>query len=682
MVHEGSSNWAVVPDQRGSGAIEWWLIADDSEAERRGREVVKAFFGPASTRNPAGGFDAENSSERVRSVSKRMRVHFEGDRVSFLAALELMTSVRASAPDLDREARDPLGFLIRDFYLALDRGDADASDELLSRIDGTGRIGSENLRFLRVDRLALLGRWRELGALPWFTDLARARRPVRISEHLLEALWRDNFDEAGVAASPEAALSAFDTAEIAARFGALLQCIDVPSTAPGRRVTALHARLAGDGARVDRIIAGAPAEERVLLERLTGRVAAALPLPPQSALDVARDMFEGGGYDGVISIAETEQSPPLVAMAVRAAFEQNDPRLAVRVVPLVDAVAPGALPTSPGFARMVAGVRRLASDACSSWAEWLARIARQEKWSEAAEVARNLSPKWDIGELGQPSVADSAAGHLLAGSEGTNRRELRAVFDLLCQVASQVAVNPAAHRLVDAVLLVLATDENPSALVRAAFFDLLMDVLATGPSSGRYQDMLSTTESLWSTARSREAIPWVLDVLDGLASQPSPAVGARQALMSSVVRSVHDFASRLTKDERVLFGILGRECNVPVTFPPSEPALDEQSSDVWKRLNGKLIGVYSLIEGLGSRLAGRLATLCDGFEVQGNSDTVGTAALRVLAAKADYLLVDAKHAAHAATKAIDEERPRDHQLFPTGGGMSSFITRLREELEH
>ena len=67
--------------------------------------------------------------------------------------------------------------------------------------------------------------------------------------------------------------------------------------------------------------------------------------------------------------------------------------------------------------------------------------------------------------------------------------------------------------------------------------------------------------------------------------------------------------------------------------------------------------------------------------IETNADTVATAGLRSLAASADFLVVDTRHAAHAATMAFDEVRPRDRQLFSNGRGLSSFIERLRNELE-
>ncbi len=676
IVDDSSSKWAVVPTDARGRAVQWWLVADDNESERRGREVVNAFFGPAIV--SILPHEAAPSRPLLGNV---LRLKVQDNLAGFLAALELMTSVRASVPSLRREAPDPIGFLLRDFYLALDRRDDHASDELLSRIAGTGLVASENLRFLRVDRLARLERWRELGDLPWFDDLARARRPMRISEHLLEAMWILNFDDAAVATDPQRASQAFERAELGTKYAVLLRSIDVPLSAPGRRLALLFAHLSGDASRVDRIINAASMEERGLLDRLAGREREAPVSIKRSTVDTARDMFEDGLYEDVIALAEVEQAPALVSIAVRAAFELNDPRLAKRVVQLIAAFDPVELPNSPGFARILAAVRRLADNSCASWSEWLNRVASDEKWLDAAEIARDLSGTWDINELASSSTAKSAADRLLVGFEGVNRREVRAVFDLLCQVAGKLVSRPAGDRFVDAVLLVLASDENPSVLVRTAFFDLLMEALANGPSGDRYKDMLATTQSLWTRVRSREATPWILDVLDGLAAHPSSNEDARRTLVATIVSSSYDFAPRLTRDERVLFEAIGRECGVAVALPPIEAPPTTQSADLWQNLNGKLIGIYSLIDGMGSRLANRLAVLCSKVRVEQNSDTVATAALRALAVNADFLIVDTKHATHAATIAIDAVRSRDRQLFPAGGGISSFIARLREELE-
>src|SRR5436190_24084723 len=111
-----------------------------------------------------------------------------------------------------------IGFFLDDFHLELFSGHPDSSERLLQRLEATGLLAGENLRFLRVERLATLSRWHELGSLPWFADLARARRPRHVTEYLLEALWRREFDDAEVIAEAGAALRLFRERDLGTQF--------------------------------------------------------------------------------------------------------------------------------------------------------------------------------------------------------------------------------------------------------------------------------------------------------------------------------------------------------------------------------------------------------------------------------------------------------------------------------
>lgn len=672
------SAWAVRPIASGAGCT-WWLIADDSEGERRGREVITAFFGPglvARVARPPGS----DVPAVLAGHPRTLMLERVGELDAFVTALELMTSVCSSAPELHRDLPDPVSYLLRDFYLAIDQRDSRLSDQLLSRIENTGLVGSENLRFLRVERLAGLGYWSELAGIAWFEDLARARRPLRITEHLLQAVWRSEFDESAIAANPGAAASQFDSAEVVERFGSLIRALDVPDSALGRRLAALFAHRTGDAARVERILAGAPDEEHAFLEVLCGRSAPAVPADVRTPLDRARDLFEDGDYDSVVSLAEADVTPVMTALAVRAAFELNDPRLAQRAARLCEEVGRAALPTAPGFKRIHEAVLRLAENLCGDWLEWLGRVAVEERWSDAAEVARDLSPGWDTEVLESTQGATTAADALLRAADGVNGREVRACLDLLCSTARTLAPRPAADAFVDAVLLALSSDKNPSVLVRSAFFELFVVVLDSGPTSVRYRDLLATTEALWQRVRGRDAVPWLLDTLDVLAARPSPEAAARSALVTEIVRTLWDFADRMPLDERRFLEDIAAECDTPVSLPPIM-AGESAGSDVWAGLSGKLIGLYSLLDGVGERFRTRLARLARDVRIIHNSDTVATDALRTLASTADYLIVDTRHASHSATAAIDGERSRSRQLFPSGGGLSSFIARLRDALE-
>ena len=673
-----SSRWAIIPVVDGA-EVRWDFVADDNESERRGREIVSAFFGPSATMVNNGRQDPHT----LGTHSHQVPLAATGDLGRFVETLELMVSVRSDEPDLRRDVSDPISFLLRDFYLALDKTDSDSSGEILSRIEATGLFNSENLRFLRVERLGRLGYWQELSDLPWFADLACTRRPRRISEHMLESVWRASFDEAAFGADPNVAAERFIELDLEEAYGRLLQSVDVPRTVSGRRLVCLSANIAGNSARVERVLASAPAGELPVLRRLAGTISIASYSQVDDGLSVekrAREHLDQGEFFEVIALAETESDPTFAALAVHAAYELNDPNSCSLAMEAVGKVGASAMPETRQFQTILGEVERVAANRCNGWKDWLSRIAVDEPWVGASDVAREQSPQWDINDLLAATAADIAANALHQASEGVNRQELRAALDLLCGLVGKIVDRPVADPLVDAVLLVLALDDNPSAPVRDAFFRLATNVLHSGPPVPRYQDLVAIAQDLWQRVSARETVVWALDLADAFAAAPSPDHGVRREFIVAVGNKVMPFASRLALDERRSIETLAAECGTRVVLPPLDAAPEATQKDIWNQLAGLSVGLYSLLEGAGDRFEKRLRDLCREVEVTHNADKVATDALKTMAKSVNFLIVDTRHASHAATAAVNAVRPKSLQLFPNGGGISSFIAVLREAL--
>jgi hypothetical protein len=613
-----------------------------------------------------------------------IQVQQVGTTIEFIEALELMVSVRADEPVLRRDIGENISFLLRDFHLAVASGDPDTSERLLERLEATALLSRDNVRFLRVERLAKLGRWRELRLLPWFGELARARRPRNITEYLLEALWRSEFDDPVLFTESGAAIRRFEERELGERFRSLIDSIPVPTSPGGRRLAWMSAVLAQNDARRELLLAGVDSPEQTVFSQLAGLAHAEarerIALPPAAQ---ARSLLDDGDFLGAIEVAEANPGDPtLVAIAVRAAFELANMELAVRACALADGVGPTGLPSTPGFARVLQEVRRIAARSCDGWSSWLGRVAGPASWPEAAETARELAEQWNPAEFRDAPTSDLSANHLLSASEGRNAAQLRGSLDVICDLASELVESPAASSLVDAVLLVLAEQQNPSAAVRGAFFGLCADILGAGPSTNRYVDLVNTAVQLWQRVQSRDATSWALDMADLFAATPCPDSAARLGFLSALAVGISSFADRLAFDERSVLQALARECGTEVSLPhPRTDLPGGEAPSIWLRLTNKSVGLYTLLSGVGERFVRRIQELNPAAKVDHNSDLVATQALRTLALSADFLVVDTRHAAHAATGAIDELRPRDRQLFPAGGGISSFIGAVRTALE-
>lgn len=106
-----------------------------------------------------------------------------------------------------------------------------------------------------------------------------------------------------------------------------------------------------------------------------------------------------------------------------------------------------------------------------------------------------------------------------------------------------------------------------------------------------------------------------------------------------------------------------------------------EDAPVWSKLDGTVVGLYSLLSQAVPRFSDRLRALCTPKEIVGNTDTTATGALLNLAERADHMVVDTWHAAHQATGAIDSVRPRSRQILPRQRGVTGFLRALQNSLE-
>jgi hypothetical protein len=90
------------------------------------------------------------------------------------------------------------------------------------------------------------------------------------------------------------------------------------------------------------------------------------------------------------------------------------------------------------------------------------------------------------------------------------------------------------------------------------------------------------------------------------------------------------------------------------------------------------VGIYTLAEGVGERVARMLHEEYPDADVRVNHDTVSTPQLRELARRADIFVVCWLSAKHAATDAISQERSRDQvTIYAPGKGSSSILREIR-----
>lgn len=675
---EGNSGWLVLPLDRTPQAF--YLLSEDREGQRRGREVLEAFLGPTASVNSVVPDPTVHQTDRLlelaglRHISQVHRQ--DGTPGELLARIEDAIATQQGKDARQRPVRPSHVDLLRDLRLALLQRNGRLADRLLEDIRLTGRLSAENLRFLTIEILGRLERWRELHDLPHLPELLRSRRPRVVNEILLEMVWHTEISDAiNAGRSPQ---DVFEAIDLGSHYGSLISAVDVPSTTAGRGVGLIAALVLGDQDRVRRIVLAATDDmERDRLNRLIaleegldeGRSAGITEVP-----DNIRDLFEEGRYGAFIRAFLDAPTPDLADLAIQATLDSEDLSHASDVLGAVKEFnADGRLQRSRRLLRDLEDLDRLVNGSCADWREWSERLARDIRWPDAANVARAQSDQWDDVSSLSGEAAAVASTALLEAWTGVNQDQIVASLDVLCRVAADEAGTGGSNEFCDAVLLLLAEQTNLSTPVRDTYLLLLERILDSGPAESRYREAADLTLKLWDQVAATSSVDWGIALIDAFLNAPAPNPHLRMPVITAILNKSQTYQRRLSIRQRTELAALGTECGVPVAIPDRQA--DEPESP-WHGLDGKTIGLYSLMPGAAESLQRRLAMLCRPRSVESNSDTVATAALKSLAVRADVLVVDTWHAAHAATNAIDSVRPRDRQIFPAGRGVSAFLQAL------
>jgi len=109
--------------------------------------------------------------------------------------LRRMQKVASRRPHRDWHIYKPVGRLLAEFSVALAAGEVSASADLLDQLATAGNLSGQNIAYLRLGRLARLGRHTELLALPDLADIAASNPPVPVTDAILTALFNTYLEE-------------------------------------------------------------------------------------------------------------------------------------------------------------------------------------------------------------------------------------------------------------------------------------------------------------------------------------------------------------------------------------------------------------------------------------------------------------------------------------------------------
>lgn len=612
-------------------------------------------------------------------------------------ALERMCRVwklRPKQPSFEYRTTDAL---LREFFTALTNDNQAASRHWLKVISHSGRLSTENLRFLEIERLGEHGLWEDLAHHPHLPLLCATRRPRRVTAFLIEAVWRLELAKFVDACQAEQAVS-WMKSEFLPRYRGLLR------TRSGLKQTSvlltfLLASAASEPPRRDHVHKLVDLlEPGTDSRRFADAVLAITPtahVGPQTDDPVAsvRELFNTLDFDLawelIVNLTNTRETCEL---ALECAQEINTNEAAEIALARLETL-------EENHRQSLLGSRRLRS-ACEelekltqkagkhlpkSWEEWVATIQESPEWSQAIESARTAATEWNLESyrLDTVRVSDLAASLQSISSEG-QRIVRKAMPQLSGFFLSKGQPESSFAPLYQSLLFILALDDGFGAEDWSLSQSLATGILDSGPSTNGYKDLVDALETIWSRWGGPNRIDWAMDLLDLLIVSPSPSPSERDRLFISILETFRRYSRRIRVDHWILFELLcvdlDREAEFGSLPTPGTKETTVTSMSDETAFDQKVVGIYTLTVSAAARAKVVLEKRFPKIEVRLNHDHVGSDRLESLSRESDYLIVVAKSAKHAATDFIKQKRPRNRSeiIYTSGRGSSSILTALME----
>lgn len=714
---EGFNRPVLLPCRRNGDLVQWYALAFTPQHARALREDLMAFVGPTWTcftgqstvldsADPVEAAILELTGKTTYRIDVPFRDHWEDVRNSLMQ----MRRMWKQRPLRGRSAVRPTGRIVRDFELALQSGDLELADICMAELRNGGKLSAPNLAFLRVRRLAAAGASSELLELPELPMLLDIRRPTRVTEALLEAIYAKILAHFECDREPQAALDMFRE-NVLSKYAPLFRARGAIRSLGALKAFLLYAAAAHPPRPelCDAVLADYPAEAegRSYAESLAALVVGQTPTV-LSPLEQARHAFSAldfdTAYDRLLECAPTLETLQLLVAtalevgtleAARSAIERMD----TASVELRNSVL-GFHSSRRDWAELqeLMGAGNAMDTPCAGsipggWLEWINRLAKSP-WPSAIEVVERGCSEWDVGELRRDTENIRQFCELLNRMSPASIEVLRVALPYLLTAFMPAGRSDRILKPVYLALLsVLALDDGIGRESFDAMEDLTKATLESDHSSSDYREVVDYLELGWSQLESISLLDNALDMLDLLIVLPCKDVVARLKFWTAITECIQNNIRRVEHSQWTLYRILSEELergeNAEALYSVSPRALEATRATAAgpeaksvPDLKGKTIAIYTLTESVGRRAKELLATVFPHARVQISCDHVASDQLRAMAQNADYFIVVTRSAKHAATKFISQSRPSDRPLlYPAGKGTASILRSLFKELK-
>ncbi|WP_284760346.1 protein DpdD [Agrobacterium sp. fls2-241-TYG-188a] len=695
----------VLPFVRDGGVTGWYAVAQRADRSDELRDLLMAWFGLTwfSRFEITSSSMADPLAAILRSAFGATVFRFTGGgpeqnrRIS--DGLVTMAGVLSRKPATDALVKRPIGTVRAEFDRALLLRDETNATALLEELRDAGRLSDENLRYLEVRFRAGLGLWREIAHDHWLIkNLSDLALPPQIVADLIEALYRMHLDAVEKTEDPDALKAAFvehlggryprlfasrrgvRTERVVKAFILYEQCQDTPNA----------------------LILGELADLLSPVERLKPPFDAIIALPsavedPVDLLSVAEAAFNDHQLDrAFVLFLECPPTSRSLARAVMCAVLIDTPEITDKLASAIRGAGSlfEALPSKirasyealsdrhhQPIINSAAASETAATVRATDWLTWAHGLQLGDRTPPPADAAITWETSSILGDINAANNFADAIGFLTSDFQLARQ----VVPIIYAAFVNDLSMGSSARPIAINLCMIIGMDESLSKVDLALLYQLTVDLTSSSMTTQEYLSLIEIVSEVQERVASYVHLAWALDMAEALAVTSTPSETARAArdqFFNLVIRKAQGFAHRLRHDERQSFITLSQDYAVDFNALGLVAKVDETSEEQkLPSLNGKTIGIYTLVEAAGARAKSELEAIFPGVTVVLNGDTVATEKLTNLAANADYFVFAWRSSSHAAYYCIKDAMGGRDLILPQGKGTASILRAVIDSVK-
>lgn len=699
----------VLPVFGPNGPYQWYGMASNEVGANALSQELTAFVGPSFSdfRGQLHNMDSSDVIERVllerfgRFVFRLAPVD-NANCNNIARGLQSYLGLLGRRPNIPNRTQSPFGKIRAEFDCALLAGNESDARRLREELISSGRINSEQQKYLDIRMLAGLGRQYQLAHdYPLIKSVLGLSLPAQTIADLVGALYSVYIAELEDNGDDEALLDTFKK-EISGRFSSLFlerKGIRHPSVLKAFMLFEL-VQAEPNRDRCQAIVSAYTEDDgRALIERWAGRLAKTV-LPQTDLFESASQAMKDGDFGLALQFAFDALPASWTYRAMlQCATEMEEEDVALRVLSAVEDVSDTeSLKWTKMDLVLLQQLRAEFSEKSeetdvmqnrtprpeADWLSWVGYVESGRYDRPPLQVLEDVLPCWGVESYASDPAVCRELAKRIGNASGDTEQMFRDAFAPLVEFFVDRPDRPVrGFSPIYAMLIrIVAWNGMVSANELELASSLVQALVSLAPSSQDYVEVVEAYTEILGANNAPSNVDWALNAAEMLVLQASPDSGeSRLRFFMAVIDMARTCAHRLRPVQYEVLSLLSKDYGCSGLLE-AFPSLEQDSQEQALRTDFTgLIGIYTLTEPAGQRAQQFLRKLLPQAKVEVNADQVATDKLKHLAANADIFVFAWKSSKHQAYFAVKDARGSKQTLLPLGKGSASILDCVMVQLD-